>query len=436
VANQYDPIIVNSGIPTVLGTNTLRSDKTAEAGLTTTGFSAGDVVQVTSNLTLAKASNQLTTPIVGVYDGVAGSVVREGIVVATFVSGLTLLNGDAVYLSSTAGQLTNVKPLYDCIHEIGVIVDATNKKILLQQKPVIWTPPNPTTIWVGTATAHVVTQYSLTGAVLGTVTIAGDVPAAVCYDGTNIWILTYSGYVYKVNASTRAILGSYNTGVSSIYKCTCSPGYVWATSVLLNPDGKKLVRIAVSDGTVTVYTPSSYYLGAPVYHSSGYLWVPYTDDYSVYGLYKIDPTNGSIVATYGNHYAAADLTGGCATDTYVFHASQELGRWVASTGSFTYNNNLSWQGSPCWDGVNLWVPQGYSQIVNKMSTNLGNLAAYNVGGNPFHCGYDGTNIWVTCKNDNIVVRLSPAGVVLGTYSLTAPNVVCSTAHVLPWPTGG
>ena len=137
---QYDPIAIKAGIPTAIGIDTLRDDRIGVAGLTTTGLAAGDVVQVTSNLTLAKASYLLTSPVVGVYDGVSGSVVRKGIVVATFVSGLTLLNGDVVYLSSTAGQLTNVKPQYYCVHEVGVVVDATNKKILLQQKPVITLP--------------------------------------------------------------------------------------------------------------------------------------------------------------------------------------------------------------------------------------------------------------------------------------------------------
>lgn len=137
---QYDPIAVKSGIPSNLGVDTLRSDKVAEAGLTTTGLAAGDVVQVTANLTLSKANNALTTPVVGVYDGISGSVVREGVVVATFVSGLTVANGDVAYLSSTAGALTNVKPTRDVLHEVGVVVDAASSKILLQQKPVIVLP--------------------------------------------------------------------------------------------------------------------------------------------------------------------------------------------------------------------------------------------------------------------------------------------------------
>jgi hypothetical protein len=137
---QYDPIAIKSGIPTVIGTDTLRDDRIAVAGLdtTTNSLAAGDVCQVDSTaLRMRKAVNTSISPIVGVYDGISGSVVRKGIVVATFKSGVTLADGDAVYLSSTAGQLTNVKPTTDTLHEVGVVIDATNKKILLQQKSAV-----------------------------------------------------------------------------------------------------------------------------------------------------------------------------------------------------------------------------------------------------------------------------------------------------------
>jgi hypothetical protein len=139
MANQYDPIVIKSGLAGVLGTDTLRADVIAHAGLTTTGLSSGDVVQVTANLTLSKAVNTSTSPIIGVYDGMTGSIVREGIVVATFKTAPTA-NGDAVYLSDAAGKLTTTKPTKDMVHEVGVVVDYANRKILLQQKPVISLP--------------------------------------------------------------------------------------------------------------------------------------------------------------------------------------------------------------------------------------------------------------------------------------------------------
>ena len=139
---QYDPITIKSGILTALGTDSLRAERLGSLGLTTTGLASGDACQISGALTLQKAVNTSTSPIIGVYDGVIGSVVREGVVVATF-SGSCPAAGSAVYLSSTAGALTGTKPTMDMLHEVGVVVDASASKILLQQKPVITLPLTP-----------------------------------------------------------------------------------------------------------------------------------------------------------------------------------------------------------------------------------------------------------------------------------------------------
>jgi len=134
--SQYDSLVIKSGIPTVIGTDTLRADRGAPAGLTTTGLASGDACQISGALTLQKAVNTSTSPIIGIYDGVSGSVVREGVVVATFSDSCPAA-GSAVYLSSTAGQLTGTKPTTDYLHEVGVVIDASTCKVLLQPKPVI-----------------------------------------------------------------------------------------------------------------------------------------------------------------------------------------------------------------------------------------------------------------------------------------------------------
>jgi len=134
---QYEPIGIKSGIATTLGTDTLRADLSGLAGLTTAAPAAGDACQVSGALTIAPAVNTSANPIVGIYDGVTGSVVRRGVVVASFVGGLTLVAGDAVYLSNVAGRLTNVKPTTDNLHEVGVVVSAAASTIMLQIKPVV-----------------------------------------------------------------------------------------------------------------------------------------------------------------------------------------------------------------------------------------------------------------------------------------------------------
>jgi hypothetical protein len=137
---QYEPIGLKSGFATNLGTDTLRADLSAVAGLTTAAPAAGDACQISGALTITPAVNTSANPVVGIYDGVSGSVVRRGVVVASFVGGLTLAAGDAVYLSNVAGRLTNVKPTTDNLHEVGVVVSAAASTIMLQIKPVVVLP--------------------------------------------------------------------------------------------------------------------------------------------------------------------------------------------------------------------------------------------------------------------------------------------------------
>lgn len=134
---QYDGLVIKSGIPTLIGVDTLRADRGAdkESGWSGT-VATGDACQVSGALTLQKAVNTSTSPVIGIYDGVTGSVVREGVVVATF-SGSCPVAGSAVYLSATAGALTGTKPTTNVLHEVGVVVNAASSRILLQQKPVI-----------------------------------------------------------------------------------------------------------------------------------------------------------------------------------------------------------------------------------------------------------------------------------------------------------
>jgi len=161
---QFDPIAVKTGIPTVFGTDTPRIDLAAVAGLTTAALAAGDACQVNGALTMQKASSASTSPIVGVYDGTSGSVVREGVVVATMAAGVVLANGDTVYLSADSGKLTNVKPTYSVLHEVGVVVDAASRKILLQPKPCVvladapWDTPLPQLTWSSTTLVNVAAE--------------------------------------------------------------------------------------------------------------------------------------------------------------------------------------------------------------------------------------------------------------------------------------
>jgi len=135
--NQYDPIVIKSGVLTTLGVDTLRDDLTAKALLTTAALATGDVCQMSGDTTLAKAVNTNADPCVGVYNGVTSSIVQEGAVAVTLAAGVVLANGDAVYLAAQPGRVTNVKPTTDMLHELGVVLDAASATIFWQPRPVV-----------------------------------------------------------------------------------------------------------------------------------------------------------------------------------------------------------------------------------------------------------------------------------------------------------
>jgi DNA-binding beta-propeller fold protein YncE len=60
----------------------------------------------------------------------------------------------------------------------------------------------------------------------------------------------------------------------------------------------------------------------------------------------------------------------------------------------------------CFDGVNIWVTNTWSNDVTKLSASDGStLGTYNVGSNPMGICFDGANIWVANSRYNNVTKL-------------------------------
>jgi len=464
MANQYDPLVIKSGLAGVLGTDTLRADVIAHAGLTTTGLAAGDVVQVTANLTLSKAVNTSTSPIVGVYDGVSGSVVREGVVVATFKGGLTLANGDAVYLSSTAGALTNVKPTADMLHEVGVVVDAASSRVLLQQKPVIALPASPPpylwTVARGVVPAYGFVQLKVSdGSLVSRAQIGldyGGNEASLLYDGKgNVWgarRLPGTDSLIKIDANTGARLGGMDKGTSSSngtlqiafdgtnYWYTNYTGtYLHCIDVNLNP---------VRDVSITTGIDSLIYDGV------GNIWVWY----SAY-LAKIRASDGANLGEINPNK----------TSPYTFFISDKTNVWVhkyewngGGTGVRYYLRKIlissmavtsygPFSGAPrgaTRDASYLYVltyrdsyDSDSTMYVDKIRLSDGVRETSYFMGDPFwayHIFFDGTNLWLSPSNSGRFRKMTTNGVVLGNNYPPEDILgdcpgVAFTNIVLPWP---
>ena len=391
---QYDPLVIKSGLAGVLGTDTLRADVIAHAGLTTTGLAAGDVVQVTANLTLSKAVNTSTSPIVGVYDGVTGSVVREGVVVATFKTAPTA-NGDAVYLSSTAGQLTTTKPTMDMVHEVGVVVDFATRKVLLQQKPVIALPATPPpNIWVSNISQPRKFLAS-SGAYIGT--IAGVFQTQdMLWDGVYLWEMSSDNpnQFRKIDPVAMTVVGGPYTFIGGAGRYCCQFAFdgtnYWATHSWLGAGSDKIYSFNSTGTELGSWTMPS----APVLPQG---------------------------CCYG---------GG--TDLYV--ASSNYGRvykWDTATHALGVRSdylggNTWYAGSLCWDGANIWVAM--STWLHKIrGSDMVVLASIDLAGGGWagvtSVCYDGANVWAGCRDTKVYkVRCSDAAV-LGSYSCGGGNEV-------------
>jgi hypothetical protein len=130
----------HSGVPAVV----------VALNTSTNSLAAGDVVCADSAaaLTAAKAdadASQKSARVLGVVES-AGKVMVSGIIDAKFVGSLSPAPalGEPVYLSQTAGLLTNVAPAAGAISEVGIIVDtgnyagSTTCKVALQIKAPIY----------------------------------------------------------------------------------------------------------------------------------------------------------------------------------------------------------------------------------------------------------------------------------------------------------
>jgi len=447
MANQYDPIAIKSGILTVLGTDSLRADRLAAAGLTITGPASGDACQVSGALTLGKAVNTSTSPIVGIFDGETNSVVRKGVVVATMKAGVTLANGDTVWLSSTAGALTNVKPTMDMLHEVGVVVDAASAKILLQQKPVLALPVTPPVYLFTAGSGRTLHKRRVIDAVyIDQVTLPsqgfGESLVWPTYDGTSIWLSSTSdpGFLWKINATTLAYSGPYY-GNFRYGGCTFDGTYIWTASSFVN--NHNVYKVNIADGTVAAtysYGGDHYVGGILCYDGVGSVWMQSTYSYT---LYKMRISDGVITASVG---LGVELTGMCSTKTHLWGGYDGgVKKILLSTAAVvgTYTNGWTWGGTPAYDGTRIYQAVGvdYMRVWNEADGSfVADVEAGSATSGNVSVVFDGTWLWMQHAfslgpNYGWHKWLASDRSYIGTYiqdaSANGHKHGCSTANILP-----
>jgi len=362
-----------------------------------------------------------------------------------------LANGDTVWLSSTAGALTNVKPTADMLHEVGVVVDAATRRVLLQQKPVIALPPSPPdSLWV-CAIGNASHQYLSPAWVdQGAVSPTDASGMNILWDGNLIWTasLDNPAKIRAYDPITRALVyGPYTYGYigSAPYtnrKMAFDGANYW---ILSGTNIQKFSAAGVNLGTVSVTSTAM----SVVYDGAGCLWVS-----EQYGskIRRINVASGTVTGTVTMASDGASCSSNCTVvGSYAYQVCYanpspyqgRLVRWpIAAVGPaitpdwealMGFNYPLGPSGS---DGTYLWSStHGGAGIGKNRLSDGGLVGAYNLGA-AGHSGicYNNGFMWLTAADDFVVKKINPAD---GTYvnhsALNNCYGICDNTHVLPYP---
>ncbi len=334
---------------------------------TSTDLVTGSSVQLT-----------LTSPKTFIDDGATsttaytafGGGFSNGANVSTVVSGVG--TSASVILATTSIPSPNVVGSYAATSaRLGIVFDSSTNSI-----------------WVPSASSYdsSVTKINVsTGAVVGVYNsgASGDQEGATFDPSTNsVWTTNYTnGTITKLNASTGAIVGTYTVG-----------GNPWDATFGSTTDS---IFVSNNNGYVTKLNAST---GAIIYNRS--------IGYSSIGI-AFDPVTNSVwTANYTNNTVTKiDASTGSVIGTY-------------TVGTEPYGMTLD----PSTDSI--WVANYQSSNVTKLNASTGAVTGtYGGGLNPTDVTFNNldNSIWVSNATGNKIKKISAStGALLGTYTVSNP----------------
>ena len=215
-------------------------------------------------------------------------------------------------------------------------------------------------------------------------TTVGTSPVGVLFDGTNIWVANENSWnIYKISASTGAVLQIYPAGLGAQYLAYDDVNnYVWTT----NPASNNVTAINATSGNLVTYSCGNDPDG--IAFDGANMWVA---NYTPATVTKIRALDGRI------QQSVSVGTGGVSNPRLLAYD------YVANT---------------------MWVTVNGDNKVDKIDVNTGTvLGQYAVPGSPYAIAFDGTCMWVTQASANTVVKIRTSdGAILGTYGAgVGPN---------------
>ena len=200
-----------------------------------------------------------------------------------------------------------------------------------------------------------------------TLTPVGSDPQSVEFDGTDLWVANISSSsVMRIRPSDGKVLGTW-TGATFAYGIVAAMGKIFITGAT-NPGRLYMIDPTQPAGAVTTLTSSLGVGPAGIAFDGSRIWTSNFDGGSV-SIVSLNPISVTTVSS----------------------------GFVALMGVL-------------YDGANIWVTDLGDDTIKKLNSDGSIAQTINVGSNPHHPIFDGTNIWAPNRTTNslTVVRVKDA----------------------------
>ncbi len=267
-------------------------------------------------------------------------------------------------------------------------------------------------------------------------------PHYIGYDGTDLWIPSYSGNgVDRLNTTN----GNYHSiGSSGEFSSPTSVAYdnhsaVWIANG--NETYGGVTKVDINTEAVTRYTnnfPNVGYNAYEIAYGGDFIWVGF------YGgscqengkIYKVNISDGS-----ASEFAT---TNSCPTGIY--YINNYL--WVVNNKNSTIqkfnvangNEVAEYKGivrnatKITFDGTNIWTASESDQMLSKISVANGTIWNYTgIGKGAYGIAWDGNYIWTANRDSNSISRFNPETFVVNNYTGVGikPRAIISDNVILP-----
>jgi hypothetical protein len=233
----------------------------------------------------------------------------------------------------------------------------------------------------------------------------------------------------KLNASTGAVMGTYNLGIPGLTGIAFDGTNLWVSSLL---SGANVAKVSPDTGLALAYFTAGGDNAFSVVFDGQFVWVATGD-----GLVtKLNPSDGSTAGVYndgglsqsmafdGANLWVANTNGPMVTKLNVANGNTLASLTIGEAGADEESPGSRALGV-VFDGNYIWVSvNGINPSLKKLNGSDGSVAAVYTGfSQPGALAFDGTYIWVADGNSVVKVRDSDGTIVTTTAVGSNPTAL-------------